>query len=493
MLIHKKNYFLYNTHMLKALIVEIKNVIFKSWYHAIRFGGLLLIPLVYGFSYIFAFYDPFTNTDKLPIAIVTQVSAKSQPATISSEFQKALSKSFGETTELETGDLKMKIKMNSVEVSDTLTPEQLKNKIDEIDRSHFATIVIPKLNHNAELTNVIQTFIGTKTLLEKIAAVKALADAIKGNAKNPGSKILINNNFKKNYLISFGIDVGSSMFGGSKFVVDKLIHALKDQQFIEHVKKTLLVNPTLVNKYKEVIEKIEKSNILTFSPIALHSHMGEKAKYGYGLAPFFISVAMWIGGMVMTFAVHKKIYDKTILPGLRYLAKWLLISFGTIVQASVLIGALYLIGFDKLGLTHILSLFGFAIFTGIVFSANIQAIRFIIPNRNVGIFVIIILLVLQMASGGGLFPIETQSGFYKTIHNLLPMGHSIALFRELSFNTDWSVVFNQIGYLSIYLLIVPFAVVGYHYQNLKKYEQRGWELPVGFHRRYKVRKGDKNV
>lgn len=80
-------------------------------------------------------------------------------------------------------------------------------------------------------------------------------------------------------------------------------------------------------------------------------------------------------------------------------------------------------------------MYGFAIFTGIVFGTIVQAIRFIIPSRNLGIFAAVILLVLQMASAGGLFPIETQAKGYQVLNMLLPMGHTVRIYRELAFET----------------------------------------------------------
>ena len=483
--------------MFKALWIEIKNAVFQSFYHSIRFGGLLLIPLIYGFSYIFAFYDPFQKTDQLPIAIVTQ--KYSSPNT-AQKFEETLANELSKNSSLSTGDLNMKIKLDKI-ILDAKNDKDRENKIKKIDEKHFATIILPKIESNTgfQIHKVIQTLISplsqNNTIKNKVKSVISIIQTIQTDSKNPNTSIIINNNFKKNYLISFGIDIGSSMFGGKKYIVSKVLDALLDKNFIGYIKNNELKKLTppkiasAINEYKKILNSVSKSKLLDFDPIITHSQMGDdKAKYGYGLAPFFISVAMWIGGMVMTFAIHKKVYDPSILPGIRYLAKWMLITFGTIVQATLLMGALYIIGFDKLGITHVSSMFGFAIFSGIIFSAVIQAIRFIIPNRNLGIFFIIILLVLQMASSGGLFPIETQSSFYRVISNILPMGHTVTLFRELLYNTNWSVVFYQIGYLSIYLLIVPFAILAYHNQNLRMYHENNWDMPKGLHDRYKISK-----
>jgi len=81
-------------------------------------------------------------------------------------------------------------------------------------------------------------------------------------------------------------------------------------------------------------------------------------------------------------------------------------------------------------------MYGFTMIIGMVFASIIQGIRYCIHERNLGLFLIIILLVLQMASAGGLFPVETQSGFYRVLNKILPMTRSVNIIRELTFDTD---------------------------------------------------------
>lgn len=472
-----------------ALSIEIKNTIFKSFFHTLRFGGLLLMPLLYGFSYIFAFYDPFEHTANLQIAVITQKYETTAKITVVSEFEKALIKQMEKTSTLKTGDLNMEIKVTHKYIDAKLTKKaDIDAAIAKIDRDNYASIYVPRLSAGTKLGELIKKIADANiSVPAKISALQAFVASVSSS-----EKIQISNNYKKNYLIAFGIDIGSGMSGGRIFALGKIIDTLRDSNFIQYLKQQKListpVSPKVLSDFEIIMNGLHdaiaptkvvngKTVSESFEAIHIDSQMGDKAKYGYGLAPFFISVSMWIGGMVMTFAVHKKIYERETMPGIRYLAKWLLITFGTVIQASLLMGSLYFIGFDKLGIDNWSYMFMYAIFIGIVFSAIIQAIRFLIPNRNFGIFIIIILLVLQMSAGGGLFPIETQSAFYKTIHNILPMSHSIALLRQLAYNPDWMEVLRQIGFLMIYLLIVPFAVVGYHHQTVRKYEQNGWVLP----------------
>jgi len=113
-----------------------------------------------------------------------------------------------------------------------------------------------------------------------------------------------------------------------------------------------------------------------------------------------------------------------------------MISTGTVIQATLVMTSLFFIGFSKLGIEHWGAMYGFLIIIGLVYAALIQGIRYSIHERNLGLFLIIILLVLQMASAGGLFPIDTQTGFYKVLNKILPMSKGVNIIREVSFDTD---------------------------------------------------------
>lgn len=438
-------------------MIEIKNTIFKSAFHFLRFLGLLIIPTIYGFSYIYAFYNPFEKVSEVKVSLITDKG---------SALGDALGRQLSKENATKMGDIDLTLKMEHIYAQDV--------DVEEVKHDSYATIELTNLD---QIHNAVVTYYKDKTQTSLGASViKLLTDKITQPAKQ-GHEILTLN-YKKNYLLAFGIDASARMWSSIQFVEKQILSALKDPNYL----RTVLTEagkpstPQAIAAETLEIEKIIKG-LSAFNPIASEAHMGEHAKYGYGLAPFFISVAMWIGGMVMTFAVHRKIYDKTVEAGTRYFAKWLLIISGIIAQATMLMVALYFIGFKDLGIDHWGYLYGGAIISGIIFSSIIQAIRFSIHNRTIGILATIVLLVVQMASGGGLFPIETQSGIYQTINKIVPMGRTVNILRELSFETDWSKVFIDFGYLSLWLFIIPIAILINHYRTVRIYKELNWPMP----------------
>ena len=456
--------------MWKALKDEVKNGITKTFFHLIRFGGLLLMPFVYGFSYIYAFYDPFEKMDQVKITVVTERN---------DALGNALAEELSKDQHIELGDIKMTMKMEHV-YSDAVD-------IAKVKKNSYATLqfknpITGVKTISSQIDKLIRdTIIKGNSPLTALDIFKIVGVA-KGKSLKNIMEFTLNN--KKNYLLAFGVETGSGMFNSIEFINRVLLKSIINPTYKAHLSSQLSgqeladFNSHWLN-FETGIKKTLKDDLNNAKYVEMDSVMGEHAKYGYGLAPFFLSVAMWIGGMTLTFAVHRKIYDKTVRPGHRYFAKWLIMAFGIFVQASILMGSLYFIGFDKLGIDHWGLIYAGTIVSGLVFMSFIQAIRFSLHDRNLGIFLVIGLLVLQMASGGGLFPVETQSGFYRVLNKIVPMGRTVEIIRELSFDTNWSNVLEDFGYLSIWLFIIPIAVVINHYRTVKIYRDNNFKLPNG--------------
>ncbi|MEM4398070.1 MAG: YhgE/Pip domain-containing protein, partial [Candidatus Woesearchaeota archaeon] len=59
---------------------------------------------------------------------------------------------------------------------------------------------------------------------------------------------------------------------------------------------------------------------------------------------------------------------------------------------------------------------------------------------KIGQIIAIILLMLQLTSGAGTFPIETSPGFFQFISPFMPMTHGISLLRDL-------ILLNKLNFL----------------------------------------------
>ena len=101
--------------------------------------------------------------------------------------------------------------------------------------------------------------------------------------------------------------------------------------------------------------------------------------------------------------------------------------------------------------------YGASILIGITFMSIIQ---FLIRNfGDIGKFLALIVLVLQLAAAGGTFPIETIDKGFQAITPYLPMTYSIKLLREILVPTATNFKVQYIGIL-IGISVVTFAITG---------------------------------
>ncbi|WP_062048336.1 YhgE/Pip family protein [Bacillus sp. JCM 19034] len=94
---------------------------------------------------------------------------------------------------------------------------------------------------------------------------------------------------------------------------------------------------------------------------------------------------------------------------------------GTIVS----VGNLFLLGIYA---AHPVWLLIFSIIIAIVFMTIVYTFASILGN--IGKALAIVLLVLQLSSGGGTFPIEVAPPFFQMLHPFMPFSYAINLLRE---------------------------------------------------------------
>ena len=92
----------------------------------------------------------------------------------------------------------------------------------------------------------------------------------------------------------------------------------------------------------------------------------------------------------------------------------------------------------------------------LVFVTMIQL--FLIFFKNVGKFLVIALLILQLTSCGGTFPMETVPKIFDHLFPFMPMTYSVGLFKEaISGVGDNSLIFKNVGVL-LGILVVTLGV-----------------------------------
>ena len=175
-------------------------------------------------------------------------------------------------------------------------------------------------------------------------------------------------------------------------------------------------------------------------------------KNGIGMAPYMISVALFVA------AISTNIIFSTLPSGEEPKTRrdWLKARIevnGVIsVVAGVLVyGAVHLIG---LSANHEWATLGLIVLASMTFMALVTAL--VTWDSKLGAFASLILLLLQLASSAGTYPLELTSKIFQVINPWLPMSYSVSGLRQtISMN-------GQIGSQVLFLafVLVLFMVLG---------------------------------
>ncbi len=152
--------------------------------------------------------------------------------------------------------------------------------------------------------------------------------------------------------------------------------------------------------------------------------------YGTAFAPYFLSLSLWVGGLIIFFGIYLDI-DKRFKYLCRDSENVIIRSFSYlglgIAQALVLALVIkYALGLevDNFAL-YLLS----CCLVSIVFISIIQFC--LVHLKDMGKFIAIFLLILQLTSCGGTFPMETVPSFFNLMYPYMPMTYSVDLFKEV--------------------------------------------------------------
>ena len=214
------------------------------------------------------------------------------------------------------------------------------------------------------------------------------------------------------------LNTGANTLTNGIMTLDNSVKSAKDEldSNIETTKKEVKKVSGLSNYSKEPV-KIKTKEV------------NKVSSYGTAFSPFFISIALWVGSLMMFIVLY---YDKAERFGVlginstkrlkRTLSYHLLATLAAIVLGLTL---QLLLDFT---ITNV-----FLYYIAIIITSNafMAIVEFLIGNfSDIGKFIALIILVLQLAAAGGTFPIETVTKGFRWMYNFLPMTYTVKLLRE---------------------------------------------------------------
>ncbi|WP_371659300.1 YhgE/Pip family protein [Streptomyces sp. NBC_00280] len=166
-------------------------------------------------------------------------------------------------------------------------------------------------------------------------------------------------------------------------------------------------------------------------PVQLASKDLHKApNYGTGFAPYFIPLSLWVGAMV-AYMLIPPLNRRALAAGAPAwrvaLAGWLPVAALGVLQTVALMSVLHwAIGLE---MVRAAGTVGFLFLVTVCFAAIVQWLnaRFGAAGR----ILVLALLMLQLTSAGGTYPVQTSPGFFNAIHPFMPMSHVVEALRRL--------------------------------------------------------------
>lgn len=228
-----------------------------------------------------------------------------------------------------------------------------------------------------------------------------------------------------------------------------------------------------IENTKQELTKLNGLDTYTQDPIEIKEESyGEVDKYGVSFTPLFLSIGLWVGALmsyVVLYYDQEKRYkllgkyaDNKILQIALYIG--IAIIQGLLTGAVLKLG----LGFD---VQNTLLYYSSCIIIAVAFMSVIQ---FLIMNfGDVGKFIALIVLVLQLAASGGTFPVETINKGFQSFTNFLPMTYAIKLLKESLVIMDSGFAGRNILMLGIFTaisLIITIIVTIIKQNKLKKQE-----------------------
>lgn len=177
--------------------------------------------------------------------------------------------------------------------------------------------------------------------------------------------------------------------------------------------------------------------------------------YGSAMAPFYTTLALWVGGIVLVAIMKTRVdEDKRLCfrPWQAYLGRYLTFAVIGLAQATIIcLGNLYFLQIQCLN-PFLFLLAGWVssfVYTMIIYTLTVSF-------GDIGKALCVILLVIQIAGAGGTFPIEVTPQFFQNLYPFLPFTYGINALRETVAGVYGSAyLFNLLKLL----LYVPAALV----------------------------------
>jgi yhgE/pip C-terminal domain len=359
------------------------------------------------------------------------------------------------------------------------------------------TITLPQISQLSQVLNKTQTITSQVAALLKDLQTLTVQLSKQQSQLQTGIATLANgvNQLAPNAINAFNgynnlRTASNQLFDGSTMLANNLLRAQVGSQQLANGAAVLSANSgillngtsqlatgadTLSTKLADAANqiKLQPTGIATqqqlAKPVSSETNArGDVPNYGYALAPYVLSLSLFVGALAVNviYPIRKTFAEQE--SAFRWwLAKVSVVGTAAFAQATILM----LIMVYCLGLVpdHPGYFIGAVYLTSFVYMSIVSLLVIVLDNP--GRFLAMILLVLQLGSSEGTFPIQTANGFFQAVNPLVPMTYSIRALRQaISGGLNNSFYTNSMWVLAGFLLAANVLMLGFFiYRGKRKF------------------------
>lgn len=445
--------------------------IFRNKMLIIALIAIAAIPLLYVALFVGSMWSPYDKTDQLKISIVNQdQSAKlnGEKVTIGDDVVDKLK----DNDKFDFQEVSKKEAFNQLEkgksVGTIIIPKDASsNATTLLDKNpkkiNIETQVNPGSSYTGSqsaqkaidtVTNSIKDNIRTNYLDQLFASAKKSQSGFKdtsnalGDMSDAESQLIDDNQQVTDGLKQLAPTVGQpaqQLISGNQQVTDGLNQL---QQNNDQLKAQI---DQSVEQQDGVAFEGDNEKALNNVTEVNENNATEADKYGETIVPYMASVSLFVGAVSFS-AIYplRKMLTKDVTSLKQAFGKLLLY----LVQGAV--SALLMSSWAIFALNMSIDNIGKFILVGLLWAiAAITVTTFLsLLLDRIGLFISMVLLILQLSASEGMFPIELSAQFFRWIHPFSPMSYAIQGYREAIFTNAGHFNFGFVVALLVGIIVI---------------------------------------
>lgn len=293
---------------------------------------------------------------------------------------------------------------------------------------------------------------GTKSLPELKKSLKKLSTGLKA-AKDGSAELAKGSETLESGIAT--INDATTQFGDAATEISSGAATLNTgatelKDGIATAKEGIDTSITDTNKQLETLDGIAE---FAEAPVTIEQrNITSVPNYGTAFAPYFLSLSMWVGAIIIFVGIYLDAENKFKILSRDSEHKaarsfiYLIIGFAQAIVLAIVLQ----VGLG-LKVANVPLYYASCCLVSMVSIAIVQFLM--VQLKDLGKFLSIVILIFQLTSCGGTFPMETVPKIFNVLYPFMPMTYAVGLFKQAIIGVDSKEVVYNGGILCIILIV----------------------------------------